>query len=233
METWSLYRHALMGRGTVFNIDFDLGDLARLDTLRRISPLAVHWPAGASFFGGLALKWGIRFRDQEPVPGYRVFRENSVHAWDELPGALPDVRLVEAWREEPGPMEAARAIPGLERGEIVIENGRTARGRARAGTIRVIERESAGFVLETDSPDATWLFVLRGYFPHRAIRIDREPIDAVPAQVAFSAVPVPPGKHEVAWREVLPGGNVSRWGPVLFVLLSAALLVRERRGKSA
>lgn len=231
METWSLYRHALMGRGTVFNIDFDLGDLARLDTLRRISSLAVRRPAGASFFGSFALKWGIRFCDQEPMPGYRVFRENSVHAWDELPGALPEVRLVESWTEEPGPVEAARTILGLEPGEVVIESGRTARGRARGGTVRMIEREPAGFVLETDSPDTTWLFVLRGYFPHRTIRVDREPIEAVPAQIAFSAVPLPPGKHEIVWRELLPGGSVSRWGPVLFVLLSAALLVRERRAK--
>ena len=232
METWTLYQHALMGRGTVFNLDFDLGDLARLDSLRRISSLAVRQPTG-NFFGSLALRWGIRFRDQRSVPGYRAFRENSVHAWDELAGAFPDMRLAESWTETPGPVEAARAILGLERGEVVIESGRAARGRARAGTIRVIEREPGGFVLETDSPDATWLFVLRGFWPHRTINVDREPVDAVPAQVAFSAVPVPPGKHEVAWRELLPGGNVSRWGPVLFVLLAAALLARERRGKTA
>jgi hypothetical protein len=71
--------------------------------------------------------------------------------------------------------------------------------------------------------------VLRGFWSHRTVRLDGRPVEPVPAQLAFTAIPIPAGEHVVDWRENLPGGDVSRLGPVLFVLAAAALLLRERR----
>jgi hypothetical protein len=49
----------------------------------------------------------------------------------------------------------------------------------------------------------------------------------VPAQLAFSAVPVPAGRHRIDWQEEVPGFDVSRWGPALFAALAIALSVRR------
>jgi hypothetical protein len=237
LETWVMYGNALMNRGTVFNFDFDVGDFARVESLRRISSLAARQPVSPSFFANLALRWGIRFRDQDPIPGYAPvsgptsLQRNVVHRWDVLPGALPDIRLAERWREEPLPIDAARAVLGLSLGEIVLETGRRREGRARGGRIRVLQREPERLAIESEAPDPTWLFVLRGFWQYRTVLVDGHPADCVPAQLAFSAVPLPAGKHRIEWRENLPGGQVSRWGPVLFIVLMGTLLVRDSRSR--
>ncbi len=233
LESWALYSHVLMGRGTVFNIDFDVGDLARFTSLRRISFIAGRQPTSASFFGNLALRWGIRSRSQEPIPGYRRFRSCGPFDWDVLPGALTDIRLAEAWREAPRPIDAASTVLGLRPGEIVVETGRTAIGRARPGKVQVLEREPEKLSIASDAPDPTWLFVLRGFWPYRTVLLDGRPADVVPAQLAFSAVAVPAGRHRIEWREELPGFAVSRWGPVFFVLLAGGLILRDARRRAS
>lgn len=231
-ESWVQYRQVLLGRGTVFNFDFDAGDFARIQSLRRISSLVAPTPEAAAFFGNFALRFGIRFRDQEPLPGYRRVGGNTFQEWDELPGAFPDVRLAESWREERGPLEAAQALPALALGEIVVESGAERRGRARPGTVRVTSRTGGRLRMEADAPDPTWLFVLRGFWGYRDVRIDGRPVESVPAQLAFSAVPLPAGRHTVEWTERLPGSEISLWGPAVFVLLMAGLLTRDRRSRA-
>jgi hypothetical protein len=226
---WVHYRHAVWGRGTVLNFDFDAGDLARVESLRRVSHVAARYTDSQSFFGNLALRWGIRFRDQNPLPGYRRFRTSGLQYWDELPEALPDIRLVETWREESSPLAAATLLPRLKLGEVVLETGSRGAGRSRPGMVRVLANEPERLSLETESPDPSWVFVLRGFWNYRTVLLDGRPTECVPAQLAFSAVPVPSGRHRIEWREEVPGGSVSPWGPAVFALLMAALLIRERR----
>lgn len=230
-QSWVQYRQVLLGRGTVFNFDFDAGDFARIESLRRISSVIAATSRAADFFGSLALRFGIRFRDQEALPGYRRVGGDALQDWDEVSGALPEVRLLETWREEMGPLEAARTLPDLALGEIVIESGAERRGRSRAGTVRVLESTPNGLRLETDAPDPTWLFVLRGFWGYRDVRVDGRPAECVPAQLGFSAVPLAAGPHRVDWTEQLPGSEISRWGPAVFALLMAGLLARDRRSR--
>ncbi|HEU5249754.1 MAG TPA: hypothetical protein VFW15_07185, partial [Thermoanaerobaculia bacterium] len=169
----------------------------------------------------------------EPVAGYAPFRTSGFQTWDELAGALPDVRLTGAWREEVGPVEAANLVPRLRLGEVVLETGVRRSGRARPGEVRVVERTAERISLVSEAPDPTWLFVLRGFWRHRTVHVDGREVDPVPAQLAFSAVPVPAGRHTIDWRERVPGLRVSGWMPLLSVLLAAGLLVRERRQRGS
>lgn len=228
-RNWNKYTQALWERGTVFNIDFDVGDLARLESLRRISGFAAAHEHSDAFFGSLALRFGIRYRDQNPLSGYRRIGGDRVQDWDEHRAALADIRLVQRWRETPGGVPALNEIARLEQGEILVETGTTRRGNASPGRLRILERSADRLVLETNAPQATWLFVLRGYWSHRRVLLDGLPADVLPAQLAFSAVSVPSGLHRIDWKELLPGASGSRWGPVLFALFAGLLLVRERQ----
>jgi hypothetical protein len=227
-DSWVLYRQALVGKGTVFNFDFDSGDTARMESLRRLSMVVARTGDRSDLFGGLALRWGIRFRDQKPVPGYARFGGTGVHDWDELPGAHRDVRLAPAWRETVGPIEASRLVLNLAEGEVVLETGVERPGRARPGAVRVLERRPHRLRAEVNAADPGWLFVLRGFWSYRKVLVDGRRVETFPAQLAFSAVPVPAGRHTIDWTEEVPGLAVSRWGP-LAALLLALLFARDRR----
>ena len=228
---WYYHTPALWNRGMVFTYDFDVGDFSRVESLRRFSVVAAGFNDSGDFFANLSLKYGVRLSDQPPLPGYVQFGNDAVERWDVQRDALPHVRLAEAWTEETSALASLNAIPGIRLREIVVETGARGRGRSRPGEVRVRQNDPERLVVDVVALDPGWLFVLRGFWLHRSVRIDGRPVADFPAQVAFSAVPVPAGRHTVEWRELVPGGNVSRWGPVVFVLLSAALLARERRRK--
>jgi len=87
--------------------------------------------------------------------------------------------------------------------------------------------------LDLDAPDPTWLFVLRSFWPYRTLELDGSPVEAVPAQLGFSAVPIPAGRSRLVWREELPGIRISRWGPLVFGMIVAGLLVAHSRRRTA
>ena len=218
--------------GTVFNFDFDVGDLSRMESLRRFSVIAAGFNDSAKLFASVSLKYGIRFKDQKAIPGFRPFGEDDYQYWDEHKDALPHIRLAESWTEEPSALDALNAIPRLALSEIVVETGSRRKGRSRPGVVRVVRNLPEELVVAVDASDPSWLFLLRGFWQHRTVEVDGRPVEYIPAQVAFTGVPIPPGKHEVVLRELLPGGSVSRWGPVLFVLLAVGLIARERRRRA-
>jgi hypothetical protein len=228
-DTWIDHAPGLWGRGTVFQMDFDHGEFARFGSLRRIAAVISRSGAAANLFGGLSLRWSIRFRDQPAIAGYRPLRRVGDDVWLEHEDPLPPVRLLERWREQPSALEAAGALGALGRGEVVLETGERRVGAARAGRVLVSEDTPERLSLESVSLDPTWLFVLRGYWSHREVRVDGAPVECVPAQVAFSAVPVPAGRHRVDWREKVPGLSVSGWGPALFALVGALVAMPRRR----
>ncbi len=234
-RAWYQQTSVFWGRGTVLNEDFDSGDLSRVESLRKVSGIATGYRDSADFFGTLALRFGIRYRDQEPISGYREVGGDALQAWDEHRQAFPDVRLLEGWRAAGGPVEALRSIAGLGPGEVVLETGSASResGAARTGSVRLLEKTPERLVADVDAPDRTWLFVLRAFWPYRRILVDGAPVEAVPAQLAFSAVPIPPGRHRVVWEERLPGLRVSAWGPVFFGMIAAGLLVAHSRRRTA
>jgi hypothetical protein len=229
IRNWEQYSHILWGRGTVLQVDFDHGDLSRLESLRGLGYRASTFLDSEPFFGALALRWGIRYRDQVSLGGFSSIRSLGIQEWDENPHARPDVRLLEKWREEPAPLRVIQALPGLGDGEVVLETEVSRTGTARGGQVRVLEKTPETLIVEAEAADPTWLFVLRGFWPHRQVRVDGLVVEPVPAQIAFSAVPIPAGRHRVEWKETLPGAEVSLWGPVVSVLAAAGLIIRDRR----
>jgi hypothetical protein len=220
---------AFWGLGTVLNHDFDVGDLSRVESLRKLARRAAQFADSGDFFAALSLKWGVRFRDQPPLSGFRRVGGDHLQDWDESASALPDIRLAERFREVPTATQALEALPRLSPGELLLETGRSGMGSARPGDVRVLLRSPERLALEVSAPDPTWLFVLRGFWSHRVVSVDARPVEYVPAQLAFSAVAVPAGKHRVDWTEEVPGGNISRGGPILCLLVVIFVLARQRR----
>ncbi len=239
----------LWGRGAVLNADFDNGDLSRVESVRKLSGMEDRFRDLGALFGSLALRFGVRYRDQlPPVAGFAPVRTVGNDAWDENPAALPDIRLAAAWKEEPDALSALRDLQGLGPGAIVVESGRSAgtagvsapagaagtaglsapAGAAGTAGVRILARTPERLVVETDSAAPGWLFVLRGFWRHRIVRVDGVETEVVPAQLAYSAIAVPAGRHRVEWEESFPGATVSRFGPVLYGLAVAGLFVRAR-----
>ena len=226
---WVHYTHLLWGRGTVFNYDFDAGDLARVESLRKVSGYAAAFGDAGPFFGNFALRWCVRQRSQKPLPGYRRFGGDGGQDWDEHEQPYPDIRLATSWREEPSAVDAAREIGQLPPGGLALETGRRAEGAAPGGRVRVIERTAPRLSIETDAPAPTWLFVLRAFWSHRTVTVDGREAETVPANLAFTAVAVPAGRHRVEWVERLPGWSLTRFGPFAYGMIAAALAVSSRR----
>ncbi len=226
-RSWLYDTPALWGRGTVFNQDADEGDLSRAASLRRLAITAAGFSDSQSFFGSFGLRWEIRFRGEPARAGYRSVGGDALQSWDELDSAFPTIRLLTRWREERSAVGALTALPRLGPGEVTIETGVERAGTGGGGAVHLLAQAPERLLLETDAPTATWLFVLRGYFPYRTVLLDGRAIETSPAQLAFSAVPVPAGKHRIDWREDLPGSAASRWGPPVYAIAALALLRRR------
>jgi hypothetical protein len=217
-RTWIHYTPTLWKRGMVFNQDLDVGDLSRMESLRRLSSMPIASGGSEPFFSGLALRWRVRIRGQAAAGGYHRVGGDGMQDWDESTNIYPDIRLLERWTEENDARKIVGEIRGLAPGEILLETDASRSGRARPGSVTVVEKSPERLVLETECPDPTWLFVVRGYWDYRNVSVDGHPADVVPAQIAFSAVSVPAGRHRIQWQEIVPGAGASVAGPLIFVL---------------
>ncbi|HKD19350.1 MAG TPA: hypothetical protein VKG23_15975, partial [Thermoanaerobaculia bacterium] len=231
-RSWHFHTPVLWNRGTVFNADLDAGDLSRVESLRRVSAFAAADPSGSALFASVSLRYAIRYRGQAPLPGFVRFGGDAVQDWDESVDALPDVRRLSGWREAPDAVAALRLLPALGPGEVVLETGRSGSGRSAPGSLTLLEKTPERLELTTDAPEGGWLFVLRGYWRFRDVRVDGHPVEPVPAQLAFSAIPVPAGRHRIAWRERVPGAPASWVGPIGFAVIAVVVAARRRPGSA-
>ena len=229
-RSWYFQTPVLWNRGTVFNSDLDAGDLSRLESLRRVSAFAAADPSGAALFASVGLRFAIRYRDQAPLPGFARYGGDARQDWDENPKALPEARWASGWREAPNAVAALAALPALAGEEIVLETGRSAAGRSPSpGSVRVLEKAPERLELAVQAPADGWLFVLRDFWRFRDVRVDGRAVETVPAQLAFSAIPVPAGRHRIVWRERVPGMPLSWAGPLTYAAAAVAVLARRRR----
>ena len=226
--TWTQHTHAFWRRGTIFNFDFDAGDLSRVESLRRVARHLVGAGDPAPLFASLGLRWGVRFADQEPLPGFRRFGGNLLQSWDEAEAALPSVRLLHRWQETEGSVESLRGLMSAAAAGPFLDTGRRRPGVSTGGRVTLLENTPERLSAEVETSQPGWLFVLRAFWSQRDVLLDNRPAEVVPAQLAFSAVAVSPGLHRLDWRERIPGWKVSRWGPVLSLLMIGRIWVRRR-----
>jgi hypothetical protein len=97
--------------------------------------------------------------------------------------------------------------------------------------VRGLEELSERVRFEVTAAAPAWVFVLRGFWPYRTVLVDGNRVEPVAAQLAFTAIRVPAGRHRVEWREELPGREISWFGPVLFLLASLVLIRRDARAR--
>jgi len=164
-RSWLYFTPTLWQRGTVFNQDADIGDLERTEIVRRLGTRAAGYTDSGPFFGSLALRFAIRFKDEPTRAGYHRVGGDSIQDWDEHEKPYPDIRLLSSWQEVSTSVDALRVLPRLRVGEVVLESGFSGSGAAPAGNLRILERTPERLRLETELSAPAWLFVLRGYFP--------------------------------------------------------------------
>ena len=179
---WGYHAQSLWGRGTVFNVDVDRGDLSRLDSLRSVSLFAASQPDGAPFFSALSLRFG----DPLPGPGAAAGLPPLRRRRRSRTGTRTRTRARTSGCSSAGARSPARSprsarCPGLDAGEVVLETGRRASGTARpADAADPREQSRAPGASDVSAPDPTWLFVLRGFWSYRTVRVDGVPVEARP-----------------------------------------------------
>ena len=142
-QSWYYFTQTIWKRGTVLNVDLDAGDLSRVESLRRLAVVAASQTDSGPFFSTLSMRFAIRFRDQQPIAGFRRFGGDAFRSWDENPGALPDIRLASSWRESLGPgRRSPHAARTARRGDR--RRDRSAARRARAAGEAAHPRKKSG-----------------------------------------------------------------------------------------
>lgn len=158
------------------------------------------------------------------------------------PGPLLSFWNVEVVLASPAVRDSAAALGtawGCELEEVYrgpdgrILRNRSALPRARFavadGTVRVGERSSTRWRLETDSPSGGIVVVANPYFPGWRARVDGRPVELDPVPGAAITLAVPPGSHEVELayrpRSLLAG----LWVAALALLLLGAWSILARR----
>jgi len=71
---------------------------------------------------------------------------------------------------------------------------------ATQATARVLDSRPGAYTIETTSDGAAFLVLNESYYPGWEARLDREPSDIYPANLAFQGIMVPEGEHTVEFR---------------------------------
>ncbi len=224
---------AMFGIAYSFNQDYDDSDLYRVDLARRgIYRDAGLWKGLPRYLAAFAARSALVEKGRMPN-GFGLAGPAAGERWVVLnPAALPMARMAPAVREVRDPSEAYAAVNSDEvdlTRETVVETGRPAVNSLSGGTCRELRSDGAGADYETGSPGPGRLVFARAWYPYREASVDGNPVDIVPANLCWSSVAVPPGRHRVLVEEKLPGGTA---GPLLSVcgILTVIFLAYRKEG---
>ena len=223
--TLRAFAGSMWDRPSILNSDPDGSDFARHAFARRDLFERVSGAPGsaARYLAGFSIGWVLRFADQSPLPAVVPAASAGAVTIDRVPDAVPRYSIAAAWREVGGRSDAEDLLRRFDvpPDTAIVETGRTSGGRSASGVIEILGERDSGFEATVSCPAACWLRVPRGPWPFRDVAIDGAPGNVYPERLARTAVPVPPGRHRITWRERVPGGlagpAVSLVGIVLIV----------------
>jgi hypothetical protein len=123
------------------------------------------------------------------------------------PRAMPRAFLVSGVALASGPEDALRQLlaPGFDpRRTAVVEADAGVRlgagGNEPPGDARITAYESERVVVHAQAATSSWLVLTDSFDPDWIATRDREPVEILPADGLFRAVPLPPGAWEVEFR---------------------------------
>lgn len=119
----------------------------------------------------------------------RVFSVDSVLAFDSKEAILEGLGAAA--------LESLAASVFLEKDDAAAVPGASRLGKAQ---VRIVRRSAGEWLIATEGERPTVLVVTNSFNPFWRAYVDGNPTRVMPAYHAFQAVPVPAGKHEVAFR---------------------------------
>jgi hypothetical protein len=96
-------------------------------------------------------------------------------------------------------------IPEGRGSEIERLVGAAACPEAAQVAIRALDRPDGQVTAEVEAPAPGFLLLSEPYYPERRAFVDGQPVEALEANLAFTAVPVPAGRHRVELRYIPTG----------------------------
>jgi uncharacterized membrane protein YfhO len=82
--------------------------------------------------------------------------------------------------------------------------------------------------VDVNASDAGHVFLSEPFYPQRRAFVDGRPVEAVEANLAFTAVPVPAGRHLVELRHVPTAFHRGLWIGVLTMVVWAGARLPRR-----
>ncbi len=171
----------------------------------------------------------------EPPPRFgRLAEAGGLHVY-ENPAALPRARLVGRAVAVAGEEQAARllASPGFDpRTTVVLErSGPVPAGAVSGGVVAWLERSPDRLALRVSCEREAFLVLADTDYPGWEAEVDGRQVGIYRANLAFRAVEVPAGTHEVRFRFRPASARAGLAGSLASLSAAAALVALLRRKK--
>jgi len=174
------------------------------------------------------VKWGFPRAARAVAADTVVTRDSVLRVSDPLPRAfvVPDAMVAsadDAFRVLLSPRFDPARVVLIEPGAAPSSGGWT----PGTASVRLLERRPGRLRLQSDSPGPGWLVLLDSFEKGWSATVDGAAAPLLPANVAFRAVPLPAGRHEVEMRYrargVLSGLAIAALGLALLLLRARSL----------
>jgi len=180
------------------------------------------------------VKWGFPRAARSVAADTVVTLDSVVRVSDPLPRAfvVPDAMVAttdDAFRVLLSPRFDPALLVLLEPPARASTGGWPAAG----ASVRLLERRPGRLRLQASAPGPGWLVLLDSFERGWSATVDGAAAPLLPANVAFRAVPLPAGRHEVEMRYrargVLPGLAIAALGLALLFLRTRLPAARPQR----
>jgi len=99
----------------------------------------------------------------------------------------------------------------------------------QSGRVLHLDESSSSATLDVDAKLHAFLIITITRHKYWRAAIDGHPVDLIPANIAYQALPVPPGRHQIELRYRNP---LVKWSAAISALALIALIPQRRRPRS-